>query len=197
MPTPKSIARKLQKGRKDILGAPALPTDWESMVLPENLKLTVQGDRFLIMEKVVGHKGEKIFGFASDNMLSILNSSQEWFVDGTFDVTRHTLFAQVRTLLCFQFVYFGYFQAWIIVAKIGEFSVPCAFFLLPDKTWTSYQKCLQSLVENNIMGPTRVHLDYEAGEQKAFSDVFPTTSVTGCDFHFKQALRYVFYHLNS
>jgi hypothetical protein len=80
--------------------AHALPTKWSKMELPDKFKLTVEGKQFCIMDSVVGNK---IIGFGSSNMLAVLQNSDEWFVDGMFDVVKQVtilLFSGLGVLLC-------------------------------------------------------------------------------------------------
>ena len=43
-------------------------------------------------------------------------------------------------------------------------------------------------MEHDVDDPKIVHLDFELAEAGALRDVFPTTRVVGCDFHWKQVI---------
>jgi hypothetical protein len=76
---------------------------------------------------------------------------------------------------------------------MGELWVPVAWFLLPSKDTAVYKCVLNHLKEEqNITDPEVVHLDYELAESKAMLEVFPTTRVVGCDFHWKQVIIQIF-----
>ena len=44
------------------------------------------------------------------------------------------------------------------------------------------------LKKHDVDYPKIVHLDFELAEARALQDVFPTTCVVGCDFHWKQVI---------
>jgi hypothetical protein len=76
---------------------------------------------------------------------------------------------------------------------MGDLWVPVAWFLLPSKDYTVYKSVLTYLKEEQtITDPEVVHLDFEIAESKAMLDVFPTTRVVGCDFHWKQVIIQIF-----
>ena len=69
------------------------------MTIPLQYHHTTGGKNFIISEESLGlPKLGKIWIFASPFSLSILRSSEEWFLDGTFDVVKFTLFSQVSNL---------------------------------------------------------------------------------------------------
>ena len=73
------------------------------------------------------------------------------------------------------------------MARLGELSVPVAWFLLPSKDTSTFKAALTHLKEEqDVDDPLVVHLDFELAEARALHDVFPTTRVVGCDFHWKQ-----------
>ena len=62
--------------------------------------------------------------------------------------------------------------------------------MLPNKDSSSYKAVLQFLKEEHNIPAMRVaHLDFELAESKAMKEVYPSTQVVGCDFHWKQALK--------
>ena len=107
-------------------------------------------------------------------MLNELNQSDELFVDGTWDIVRDTFFL----------------QAWVIVARTRHgVSLPCCYFLLPDKKPASYQLALNALKSHGVEGPRTVHLDFEKAEFKAFNEEYPNTEIVTCLVHWDRAIR--------
>ena len=107
------------------------------------MKSTPDGRPFLILEEQLEEREERVIGFASPAMLQVLNQSTEWFIDGTWDITKNTMFA----------------QAWVIVARINPgISVPCAFFFLPNKQPASYRAALTAIKDKDVTDPVHVHV---------------------------------------
>lgn len=87
------------------------------------------------------------------------------------------------------FLILNYFQCWVILVRVGQSWVPGGWFLLPNKDSNTYKAVLLWLKDvKEVPAPETVHLDFEAGEHKAFATVYPTTAITGCDFHWKQVI---------
>lgn len=64
------------------------PISREAIDLPDNLKETLKKEQFLLVDSQTPNKPDKnrILIFATLSFMSILNSTDYWFVDGTFDV---------------------------------------------------------------------------------------------------------------
>ena len=100
LPKYKTIARQIQRARAKESGCAVIPTDWPSMTVPDHLQRTEAGEDFLIIEDTIDENDEaKVIGFGSPNSLEILNTSDDWFGDGTFSIVSTTLFAQVVTYI--------------------------------------------------------------------------------------------------
>ena len=153
-----------------------LPSSWEEMTVPDEYYTTQDGGDFLILDEYVPGTLKKVWGWASDTGISVLKASSDIYGDGTFEVAKPTLFE----------------QAWILIAKCERMnvSIPCAYFLLPDKQYNPYYLCLSKLKELGVTSPARFHLDFEAASIKAVRSVFgAATSLECCDTHWKRALR--------
>ena len=66
-------------------------------------------------------------------------------------------------------------------------TIPCAYFLLPDKGWHTY-KLIMETMNNKGFEPKIFHLDFEAAAIKACKKVWPNCKVVCCDNHLKQGL---------
>ena len=86
-------------------------------------------------EELEGSVG-KVWGWCSNTGLSVLRSSKHLYGDGTFEICKYTLFHQL----------------WVIVGRSdpNKVSLPCAFFLLPDKRKSTYVKILEKLLELGV-----------------------------------------------
>jgi hypothetical protein len=171
---PKSMARALQRGRKEELGCPPIPRTWEDHVVPDVLRSTFSKKLFCVLDDVVSEEGEKVFGFCSPDGLELLSSSDNWYVDGTFSIVKNTMFT----------------QAWVIVVKTStDLSVAAAYFLLPNKKAFTYKKVLNHLkVECGIDAPMYIHSDFEDAVFKAVQEIYPSTGRVSCDTHWKRNL---------
>ncbi len=71
-------------------------------------------------------------------------------------------------------------------------TVPCAFALMPDINTASYHLLLEQLLEVVDFPPdlpARIVLDYERAVWNTMSDYLPMAKLTGCLFHFEEAIR--------
>ena len=194
LPKASSLARQVQRKRKAERGPEGnLPTSWQDMIIPLQYHHTTGGENFIISEESQAlPKLGKIWIFASPFSLSILRSSEEWFLDGTFDVVKFTLFSQVSifepnssSLLIMLF------QLYVVVAKAprSTLCIPCVYALLPDKSKATYLILFNKLKELNMSGPRVAHMDYEIAVFSSMKKTFPQTRLVGCDTHWKRNLR--------
>ena len=113
--------------------------------------------------------------FMSSHGAWVMARAEELFMDGTFD-TRPKFFAQI----------------YFIRAKMaGKCCVPVAYILLPNKDSATYRKMwevLMSLVNFEPGHPTRITTDFERAAYNTLRETFPLAKLTGCYFHFKQAV---------
>ena len=131
------MARSIQLKRKLEFGAPGkLPTTWEDYKVLENYVKTADGEPFLIMDEELEGSVGKVWGWCSNTGLSVLRSSKHLYGDGTFEICKYILFHQL----------------WVIVGRsdANKVSLPCAFFLLPDKRKATYVKILEKLLELGV-----------------------------------------------
>ena len=90
------IRRAIRRHRKNE-GDPANPVDRASIpIIPNEFTTTDRGDRFLLYDSGVGD-ANRIILFATDQAINLLSTSDNWFGDGTFDVSPD-IFYQVYTI---------------------------------------------------------------------------------------------------
>ncbi len=77
-----------------------LPTCWSDLDnIPEEFYTTNTGEALLMFDKIVDTAtGTKILGFTSPSLIAVLKGATEISVDGTFDITKWTLFSQVLNI---------------------------------------------------------------------------------------------------
>lgn len=113
----------------------------------------------------------------ADVQASLIRDGTEFFVDGTFK-SCCPLFDQLYTL----HVDLGSTEQSTVV-------VPAAFALLPDRKESTYRSLFQ-LIRQCVpqFSPKKIHIDYEKAAINAIKEMFPETTIKGCNFHFNQAL---------
>ncbi|KAJ8671653.1 hypothetical protein QAD02_002912 [Eretmocerus hayati] len=67
---------------------------------------------------------------------------------------------------------------------------PCVWFLMSSKTAHAYEACLKTLKEDiwPKMNPKEVIADFEEASEIAWGNIYPEAELTGCYFHFTQAI---------
>ena len=94
---PMAHIRRANCRLRDNEGNPANPVDRASIpVIPNEFQTTDRGDRFLLYDSGVGDVN-RILLFATDQGLNLLSTSDNWFGNGTFDVSPD-IFFQVYTI---------------------------------------------------------------------------------------------------
>ena len=103
----KSFARSLQKTRKSSFGDHKLPKAWKDLDdTPEQFTKTSSGVQFLIFNREVDNTtGARILGFSSPSLLDVLRNATDISIDGTFDITKWTLFSQVKIAILVNLFY--------------------------------------------------------------------------------------------
>ena len=123
---------------------PALPKTIESIELPESYTKCSSKQTDKSSLDFVIHQDENMLVFASPTGIEILNESDSWGCDGTFQV------APVPFL-----------QLYIITAKVYEQHFAVVFALLKNKRQCTYKvlaNTIRGLVNND---PKRIMLDFE------------------------------------
>ncbi|QQP38549.1 Uncharacterized protein FKW44_019154 [Caligus rogercresseyi] len=121
----RSVRRNIRRHRQQRTSAP-VPQSRREINIPEILTKSSIGERFILFDSGYGVQ-DRMLIFATDHCLNLLESSQNWFCDGTFKV--------VPTI---------FFQLFTIHAKVRDFVIPCVYALLPNKT-----QCFQELFNCN------------------------------------------------
>lgn len=121
-------------------------------------------------------KGERNLVFISETVLKKINEMNNvaFFIDGTYKALPHHL--QFRQLYVINVIY-------------EDQSYPFAYIFMEKKTFTSYDTVFGNL---KLLMPSvsvaRVMSDYEAATRKAVKKHYPNAKISGCFFHYVQAI---------
>ena len=97
----------MQKKHKKSFQDERLPITWEQLeTVPEKFIKTQFGEDFLVFNHVINNEGVHVMEFMSPSLLAVLKNTEDCSVDGTFDITKWTLFSQVS----FRFLFSLNFQ---------------------------------------------------------------------------------------
>ncbi|CAF0913032.1 unnamed protein product [Didymodactylos carnosus] len=157
-----------RKRKKDDIPLPKL-TSFEDISIPQQLTVTNGGDRFLLYDNE--DSDDRTIILLSDDALNRLSNSEYWHAYGTFKVAPQ-LFYQLYTIHGF----------------IRGRSVPLVYALLPGKSEAVYGELFNVLVQNVNKHPKSITIDFERAVENVIKQKLPTTTISGCFFHFKQAL---------
>ena len=105
--------------------------------------------------------------------LDTMREAESIFADGSFEMVKQTLFSQIYVFVC----------------PIGSISVPVAWFLLPNKEYSTYMKVLTCLKERGLKAPRQFHVDFEIAVMKAIRDAFTESKIIGCSVHFRRNIK--------
>jgi len=150
--------------------APSRPTSLLDLHIPECYTKLGLTEPFLLYDS--GNDSSRFLIFATENNLTTLASSSQWFCDGTFSVTP-LLFTQMYSIHC----------------EFQDGVLPMVYVLMSRMTKNDYVNVLEALnTLNPNLAPESIMTDYERSAISAFSDVFPLAGLRGCFFHFSQCL---------
>ncbi|KAJ8684997.1 hypothetical protein QAD02_020790 [Eretmocerus hayati] len=84
----------------------------------------------------------------------------------------------------------GITQLFTIMARNDGKCFPCIWILMSSRKAHAYEACLKEMKENiwPKMKPVEVIADFEEAMEIAWQNMYPDAKLTGCYFHFTQAL---------
>ncbi|CAF2997181.1 unnamed protein product [Rotaria sp. Silwood2] len=157
-----------RKRKKNNISLPN-PTCFQDIVIPDQLKLTNSGDRFLLYDNE--DNDSRIIILSSDDDLKRLSQCDHWHADGTFRVAPQ-LFYQLYTLH----------------GVIRGRSLPCVYAILPGKSESVYDKLFHVILQHVTKHPRSISIDYEKAVENIVKRKMPACAISGCFFHLKKAL---------
>lgn len=138
----------------------------EDVVIPENLS-----EDFLLFGD------NEILIFVTTHCKEWIKNIHTYFLDGTFKKVPNP-----------------YIQLYTIHGDIGsnnEYTkvVPCMYALLPNKRQETYHKLFQIIKDNlSNFDPNFFKVDFEIGAINALRAIYPSAAISGCYFHYSQAI---------
>ncbi len=151
---------------------PNNPTSLETLSIPPSYLQSQTGDNLLLWDSGWSSNLRRSYLFGTNDNMNILGSCNDLIVDGTFKVAPD-LFTQLLT---------------VHGITDDHYRLPLAYGLLPGKRQEHYQNLLDELDSFGPFQPDTVLADFELGLRNAIEEVWPSSTVRGCCFHFKQAL---------
>ena len=127
---------------------PALPSTSESLELPESYTQCSSKQEDKSSVNFLIHQDENMLVFASPTGIEILNESESWGCDGTFQITPAP-----------------FLQLYIITAKAYEQHFAVLFALLKNKKQGTYEVLAKKIRELVTNDPRRIMLDFECKYQ--------------------------------
>uniref|UniRef100_A0A914V4C5 MULE transposase domain-containing protein n=1 Tax=Plectus sambesii TaxID=2011161 RepID=A0A914V4C5_9BILA len=192
LPLADSLRHNVCRYRVAALGEAALG-DIQTLVIPQRFKCYQQKDvvtghgyteqRFLQFDTNKAEydkNGERLHGnprilvLGTNNSLKALQESQDWFCDGTFDVTPKG-FSQYYTIHCR-----------LDKGELGVYTLPCLFIFMSNRQTVTYVRLFIALCYYAGLTPRYCMTDFEEAAINAFNEVWPDIHVSGCFFHLTQ-----------
>lgn len=170
LPTYESCRQVIHRIKNKIWAPIRNPKTFADIDIPPSYRVTLSGSDFVQFDTPLPDSG-RIIGFATEAGLKLLSRSRIVGGDGTF-----------------KYVPKPFLQLYTLVSHRHGHRVPCAHFLLPNKTRTTYQRMLQLLRQRFGFHFERVLLDYELAAILAFQNECPGIEIDGCNYHINHAL---------
>ena len=169
-----SWSRKLNYQRQNLKGhrPKTVPRKAEDVEVPEKFRTTPDNKRFLLMdEKTKNNK--RIIGFASKSGLKALHEADTWYADGCMSTMKQMPLQQL----------------WVIFVTLpNRTSVPCAYYMMEDKSALSYEMIFDALKNRGVQPPKVLMIDFEDDVMKATKSALETVQLSLCNVHYKRTL---------
>ena len=185
-----NIIRTIQKERAKLKGHSAVPMSMLEISkhpLPDKYTVTELGDPFLILKDNVddSNRNKCLLMFMSPLQKELARMAKRWYADGTFKTCPPP----------FSVANGPKGQIYTLFAELDSgAAVPVCFSILPDKTSASYQRMWAQIHEELtshgqiVLELESIGLDFEVGPKVEFDKLFPDVHMSGCFFHWRQAL---------
>lgn len=166
LPSTSTLRRNIRRSREDN-DMPANPLNRQEIPeLPERFRNTLADERFLLFDSGVGDL-DRVFIFASDIGIELLQESEHWFADGTFKVCPEV-----------------FFQVYTLHAERGGSIFPCVFALLPNKTEVTYRRFYGEIFNRiNHQNLQDILIDFEKAAMNAIGHLNNNVEIKGCFYH--------------
>lgn len=171
IPSFESVRSRVKRVRAQFM--PRIPATIDDVVIDGKWSRTWKNKAFL--SHLDNDWGIAIF--VTESMIDVLQHAECLFIDGTFRTAPHP-YVQFLTI---HGLYLGHV-------------IPLVFCLLTGKTIGQYRQILQFLksevrrITHHRLRPRRIVLDFEQALMTALETELPTSTLSGCYFHFNQSL---------
>lgn len=174
---PNKPAQRKIISRERHYALPKEPKVLLNLNIPDDLRITITGEMFLLREVRVGD--DYILIFSTQNNIRRLAQSGHWMGDGTFK-TVPDIFLQLYTIHA-------------PVGKVNDVTVPLVYSLLTSKKSEVYDQLFINLNELAYefeceLIPKFILTDFEIGAINAFKREFPGAVMKGCYFHLGESI---------
>jgi len=119
---------------------------------------------------------ERIVGFGNPYLFYYMTHAENLFIDATFSVAPKP-FYQCLVVMIFD--------------KTLQIYIPILYILMTNKSQKMYRNALEWVfkLSGRRINPKTVTCDFELALINAIQGIFPFAKITGCLFHWKQAIR--------
>ena len=152
-------------------------TRLRNVIFSESEKLTKDGRPFLLYDSREDtdpdEKAKPVFMiWGTEENIAILRSSPHWGGDGTF-ASCTKVASQFYSVHCSKYP-----------------ALPLIFAVLPNMKQETYLRLFKKVKQlvGDDKAPLSFIIDFEAGCRNAFATVYSSTLISGCNFHYKQAI---------
>ena len=184
LPNPENRKKQLHYVRKQADARPAEPNGIEDIRITQQDCITKDGQPMLLHDN--NNPFNRLIMFGTQTCLKILEKCKSWYIDGTFEkCPKHfyqlvTIHAEIEKDQQDTDGEIDNHTTWVI---------PCIWVLLSGKKQDHYEELFSELVHLGHFDPTYIMCDYELGLRTAITIYFPYVTLSGCYFHFSNAVR--------
>ncbi|QQP42000.1 Putative LOC100898192, partial [Caligus rogercresseyi] len=166
LPSAATLSRRIRDWRQKENRAPPIPMGRSGYSIPNEFRTLSNGEEFLLFDSGM-EDPNRLLIFGTQDGLKDLETNGNWACDGTFRSSPNI-----------------YYQMFTLHVIINNTSIPRIFALLPGKSQNHYEMLFIQLRNlNPRLRPISLMIDFEKAIMNAFTEVFPTSNITGCLFH--------------
>lgn len=169
VPNYPSSQRTIERKRKRNDIALPSPTSFNDVNIPDELRVTNGGQRFLLYDnEACDHR---LIILAADGCLDRLSNSEHWHCDGTFKLAPQL-----------------FYQLYTIHGSFCGRALPSVYCYLSGKAENLYDEMFDVVLSHVTQRPKSITIDFEKAVENVVKQKIPGANVSYCFFHFKQAL---------
>ncbi|CAF1510134.1 unnamed protein product [Adineta ricciae] len=155
------------------------PISFSDICIPDELRITNNGDRFLLYDN--GDANHRVIILSSDNDLDCLSNSEHWHCDGTFKIR---LMIIIHIEICPKI----FNQLYTIHGCLLGRGLPLVYCSIYAQSEAVYGEIFEVILKHLSQRPKSITIDFEKAVENVIKQQLPMTTVNYCFFHMKQAL---------